>query len=81
MHSVGWVDPDRPLVLLFLGSSGVGKTEVAKQVAMEKKCEFIWIDMSEYQRSHTATNLTGSLPKAPVIISTFIKRLLMLNLR
>ena len=30
----GWVDPDRPLVLLFLGSSGVGKTEVAKQIAL-----------------------------------------------
>ena len=30
----GWVDPDRPLVMLFLGSSGVGKTEVAKQVAL-----------------------------------------------
>ena len=30
----GWVDPDRPLVLLFLGSSGVGKTELAKQVAL-----------------------------------------------
>ena len=30
----GWVDPDRPLVMLYLGSSGVGKTEVAKQVAL-----------------------------------------------
>ncbi|KLO08734.1 P-loop containing nucleoside triphosphate hydrolase protein [Schizopora paradoxa] len=30
----GWVDPDRPLVMLFLGSSGVGKTELAKQIAM-----------------------------------------------
>ena len=29
----GWVDPDRPLVMLFLGSSGVGKTELAKRVA------------------------------------------------
>ena len=32
----GWVDPDRPLVLLFLGSSGVGKTELAKQIALYK---------------------------------------------
>ncbi len=30
----GWIDPDRPLVMLFLGSSGVGKTELAKQVAL-----------------------------------------------
>ncbi|KAH8111537.1 P-loop containing nucleoside triphosphate hydrolase protein [Phellopilus nigrolimitatus] len=30
----GWVDPDRPLVMLFLGSSGVGKTELAKQLAL-----------------------------------------------
>lgn len=29
----GWVDPDRPLVMLFLGSSGVGKTELARRVA------------------------------------------------
>ncbi|KLO08732.1 hypothetical protein SCHPADRAFT_596821 [Schizopora paradoxa] len=30
----GWDDPDKPLVMLFLGSSGVGKTELAKQIAM-----------------------------------------------
>lgn len=30
----GWVDPDRPLTMLFLGSSGVGKTELAKQIAL-----------------------------------------------
>ncbi|KAL5492075.1 hypothetical protein ACEPAI_3522 [Sanghuangporus weigelae] len=30
----GWVDPDRPLTMLFLGSSGVGKTELAKQLAL-----------------------------------------------
>ncbi|KAL5512883.1 hypothetical protein ACEPAH_3281 [Sanghuangporus vaninii] len=30
----GWIDPDRPLTMLFLGSSGVGKTELAKQLAL-----------------------------------------------
>lgn len=75
----GWVDPDRPLVMLFLGSSGVGKTEVAKQVALylankdavasgqalktiteiETNHGFIRMDMSEYQQSHCAANLTG----------------------
>uniref|UniRef100_A0A8H7XTG9 Uncharacterized protein n=1 Tax=Psilocybe cubensis TaxID=181762 RepID=A0A8H7XTG9_PSICU len=30
----GWVDPERPLVLMFLGSSGIGKTEIAKRIAL-----------------------------------------------
>ena len=34
MHQNGWTDPNRPLVMLFLGSSGVGKTELAKQIAL-----------------------------------------------
>ncbi|TDL21818.1 hypothetical protein BD410DRAFT_840225 [Rickenella mellea] len=79
----GWVDPDRPLVMLFLGSSGVGKTELAKQITyylnggfngkgtgesirdIEKNGAFIRIDMSEFQHSHTVSNLTGS-PKGYV---------------
>ncbi|KAF8970173.1 P-loop containing nucleoside triphosphate hydrolase protein [Flammula alnicola] len=71
----GWVDPDRPLVMLFLGSSGIGKTELAKQVACylhgdgskERPVSgaFVRIDMSEYQHSHTVSNLTGS-PKGYV---------------
>lgn len=75
----GWVDPDRPLAMLFLGSSGIGKTELAKRLAyyihsdkskdansfgqslteIEKSGAFVRIDMSEYQHSHTASNLTG----------------------
>jgi ATP-dependent Clp protease ATP-binding subunit ClpB len=55
----GWVDDEHPLVFLFLGSSGIGKTELAKQVAhylhgrKKKKSEgsFIRLDMSEYQVS------------------------------
>ena len=78
----GWVDPNRPLVMMFLGSSGVGKTEVAKQVALylankdavasgaepmtitevEAAHGFIRVDMSEYQQSHTVSNLFGECP-------------------
>ncbi|KAJ8298180.1 hypothetical protein KUTeg_024711 [Tegillarca granosa] len=52
----GWYDADHPLVFLFLGSSGIGKTELAKQVAhylhKNVKKGFIRIDMSEYQEKH-----------------------------
>lgn len=45
----GWCDDEHPLVFLFLGSSGIGKTELAKQVAKylfkEKKEAFIRMDM------------------------------------
>jgi len=62
----GWHDGDSPLVFLFLGSSGIGKTELAKQVAdyLEPgKAEgFIRIDMSEYQQKHEVAKLIGSPP-------------------
>ena len=51
----GWTDGEHPLVFLFLGSSGVGKTELAKQVAryLNRDCSdgeaFIRLDMSEFQ--------------------------------
>lgn len=66
--------------MLFLGSSGIGKTELAKQVAyylhgnldnqdkisraqllieIEKSGAFVRIDMSEYQHSHSVSNLIG----------------------
>ncbi|XP_078812630.1 mitochondrial disaggregase isoform X1 [Oryzias latipes] len=52
----GWYDEEHPLVFLFLGSSGIGKTELAKQVAryMHKdiKKGFIRMDMSEFQEKH-----------------------------
>lgn len=52
----GWADDEHPLVFLFLGSSGIGKTELAKQLAhyihKDKVDGFIRLDMSEYQEKH-----------------------------
>ncbi|XP_055341567.1 caseinolytic peptidase B protein homolog [Paramacrobiotus metropolitanus] len=62
----GWYDDDHPLVLLFLGSSGIGKTELAKQIALylnkDQKKGFIRLDMSEYQEKHEVSKLIGSPP-------------------
>jgi len=64
----GWIDEDHPLVFLFLGSSGIGKTELAKRVAgyLHKadnlKKAFIRLDMSEYQEKHEVAKLIGSPP-------------------
>lgn len=55
----GWADDDHPLVFLFLGSSGIGKTELAKQLAAyihkDNLQAFIRLDMSEYQEKHEVT--------------------------
>lgn len=62
----GWADEDRPLVFLFLGSSGIGKTELAKQVAkyihQEEEKGFIRIDMSEFQSKHEVAKFIGAPP-------------------
>jgi len=62
----GWIDEEHPLVFLFLGSSGIGKTELAKQVSKylhkDNKDSFIRIDMSEYQEKHEVAKLIGSPP-------------------
>ncbi|KAL3879798.1 hypothetical protein ACJMK2_032081 [Sinanodonta woodiana] len=62
----GWYDEDHPLVFLFLGSSGIGKTELAKQVAKylhkDVKKGFIRLDMSEYQEKHEVAKFIGSPP-------------------
>ncbi|KRX80965.1 Caseinolytic peptidase B -like protein [Trichinella sp. T6] len=62
----GWTNDEHPLVFLFLGSSGVGKTELAKQVAQylykDNKKSFIRIDMSEYQEKHEVAKFIGSPP-------------------
>ena len=62
----GWYDADKPLVFLFLGSSGVGKTMLAKTLAKEvvKDAEngFIRIDMTEFASKHEMARLIGSPP-------------------
>lgn len=62
----GWMDDDHPLVFLFLGSSGIGKTELAKQIAKyihkDDKKGFIRMDMSEYQEKHEVAKFIGSPP-------------------
>lgn len=63
----GWFDEEHPLVFLFLGSSGIGKTELAKQIASylhgeKSKTHFIRIDMSEYQEKHEVAKFIGAPP-------------------
>jgi len=62
----GWHDEDHPLVFLFLGSSGVGKTELAKVLSeilhKDNKAAFIRIDMSEFQSKHEVAKFIGSPP-------------------
>ncbi|KAG7301549.1 hypothetical protein JYU34_014515 [Plutella xylostella] len=62
----GWSDEDHPLVFLFLGSSGVGKTELGKQLARylhgDQPGAFIRLDMSEYGERHEVAKLIGAPP-------------------
>lgn len=63
---VGLQDPHRPLgVFMFLGPTGVGKTELAKSLAMNlfaNKDALIRIDMSEYMEKFTVSRLIGAPP-------------------
>src|SRR5918992_431568 len=59
----GLGQPDRPAgCFLFTGPTGVGKTELAKQLAMHLGNEFIRYDMSEYMEKHTVARLVGAPP-------------------
>ncbi len=62
----GLSDPNRPLgVFLFLGPTGVGKTELAKSLAeflFNDERNLIRIDMSEYMEKHTVSRLIGAPP-------------------
>ncbi len=52
---------DKPVAsFLFVGPSGVGKTEISKQLARHLNIPFLRFDMSEYQEKHTVSRLIGS---------------------
>lgn len=54
---------DKPIgAFMFAGPTGVGKTEVCKQLAFALGVEFVRFDMSEYMEAHTASRLVGSPP-------------------
>ena len=65
-NRVGIKDPSRPIgSFIFLGSTGVGKTHLAKQLAKEifgDEDALIRMDMSEYQEKYTMSRLIGSPP-------------------
>jgi ATP-dependent Clp protease ATP-binding subunit ClpA len=59
----GLSHPDKPVgAFLFAGPTGVGKTEVARQLAKTMGVEFIRFDMSEYMERHTVSRLIGAPP-------------------
>lgn len=59
----GLASPERPVgSFLFTGPTGVGKTEVAKQLAMILGVEFLRFDMSEYMEKHAVSRLIGAPP-------------------
>ena len=59
----GLGQPDRPSgCFLFTGPTGVGKTELAKQLALHLGNEFVRYDMSEYMEKHAVARLIGAPP-------------------
>ena len=55
--------PDKPMgSFLFAGPTGVGKTELARQLAKVLKVEFLRFDMSEYMEKHAVSRLIGAPP-------------------
>jgi ATP-dependent Clp protease ATP-binding subunit ClpA len=59
----GFRNPDKPVAnFLFVGPTGVGKTELARQLASTLGVPMHRFDMSEYQEKHTVSRLIGSPP-------------------
>ena len=63
LHRAGLGAPGRPTgSFLFLGPTGVGKTELARQLARVMGVQFLRFDMSEYSERHTVSRLIGAPP-------------------
>jgi ATP-dependent Clp protease ATP-binding subunit ClpA len=63
MARAGLREPNKPIgCYLFSGPTGVGKTEVAKQLASLQGVELLRFDMSEYMERHTVSRLIGAPP-------------------
>ena len=63
LSRAGVKNPDKPIgSFLFLGPTGVGKTEVAKQLSQALDMNMIRMDMSEFMEKHTAAKMVGAPP-------------------
>ena len=63
MARSGLANPDKPIgSFLFAGPTGVGKTEVTRQLAMQLGIELVRFDMSEYMEPHSVSRLIGAPP-------------------
>jgi ATP-dependent Clp protease ATP-binding subunit ClpA len=59
----GLANPDKPIGnFLFAGPTGVGKTEVTRQLALQLGIELVRFDMSEYMEAHSVSRLIGAPP-------------------
>ena len=63
LAQAGLKDQDKPIrSFIFMGPSGTGKTETAKQLALHSGVKLVRFDMSEYQEKHAVAKLIGSPP-------------------